>query len=364
VREGGAFAGVLPSIAQGFRVVRPAHQARTCDSRSKGRERTQHAPRRTPGVRPVTDFLAYLALGTQAMLVVTVVLFTLSGVDDLVIDVYYFFRQLWVLLYVRPRWPRLREEQLLGAVEQPIAIVVPAWQESPVIGKMIDNTVRTLRYSKYRIFVGTYPNDPDTQLEVERARERYENVERIVCPKDGPTNKADCLNWIIQGIRHHEHQTGTRFAIFVMHDAEDIVHPLSLKLFNYLMPRFAMIQIPVFSLPRHWWEFTAGVYMDEFAELHGKDILVRESIAGQVPSAGVGTCFSRRAVLALLADGDGVAFDVQSLTEDYDIGLRLRAKGMKEIFVRFPVVKDAALTGRPVMARGCPWENLHCAAYF
>ncbi|XNN29533.1 hypothetical protein ACLK2F_03365 [Escherichia coli] len=41
---------------------------------------------------------------------------------------------------------------------------------------------------------------------------------------------------------------------------------------------------------------------------------MREALAGQVPSAGVGTCFSRRAVTALLADGDGIAFDVQSLT--------------------------------------------------
>jgi adsorption protein B len=35
--------------------------------------------------------------------------------------------------------------------------------------------------------------------------------------------------------------------------------------------------------------------------------------------------------------GDGVAFDTQSLTEDYDIGFRLKQLGMREIFVRFPV---------------------------
>lgn len=288
----------------------------------------------------MTDFLAWLGLGTQTMLVITVVLFTLSGLDDLLIDVYYVCRQLYVLLYVRPRFPRLKEEQLLGAVEQQIAIVVPAWQESAVIGKMIDNTVRTLRYSKYTIFVGTYPNDPDTQLEVERARERFQNVERIVCPKDGPTNKADCLNWIIQGIRHHEQRTGTRFAIFVMHDAEDIVHPLSLKLFNYLMPRFAMIQIPVFSLPRRWNEFTAGVYMDEFAELHSKDLIVRERLARNVPSAGVGTGFSHEAVEALGMANENQLFSLDSLTEDYDFGFRLRAVGLPSIFVRFPFERE------------------------
>src|SRR5205814_5731933 len=98
-------------------------------------------------------------------------------------------------------------------------------------------------------------------------------------------------------------------------------------------------QLPVYPFERQWSDFTSSHYMDEFAELHGKDILVREALAGQVPSAGVGTCFSRRAVLALLADGDGTAFDGQSLTEDYDIGFRLKAKGMSEIFVRFPVLK-------------------------
>ncbi len=108
--------------------------------------------------------------------------------------------------------------------------------------------------------------------------------------------------------------------------------------------------------------------MDEFAELHGKDILVREALAGQVPSAGVGTCFSRRAVMALLADGDGIAFDVQSLTEDYDIGFRLRAKGMTEIFVRFPVVEDAtarrtAPVRRSARARAKPASSAFASTF-
>lgn len=100
----------------------------------------------------------------------------------------------------------------------------------------------------------------------------------------------------------------------------------------------------MYPFEREWTHFTSMTYIDEFSELHGKDVPVREALAGQVPSAGVGTCFSRRAVTALLADGDGIAFDVQSLTEDYDIGFRLKEKGMTEIFVRFPVVDEAKET--------------------
>src|SRR6185295_10320008 len=113
-----------------------------------------------------------------------------------------------------------------------------------------------------------------------------------------------------------------------------------------------LIQLPVYPFARRWFDFTSAHYMDEFAELHGKDILVREAMAGQVPSAGVGSCFSRRAVMALLADGDGLAFDVQSLTEDYDIGFRLKAKGMSEIFVRFPVIKDGETAQRLPLSFG------------
>ncbi len=80
----------------------------------------------------------------------------------------------------------------------------------------------------------------------------------------------------------------------------------------------------------------------------------RRALTGQVPSAGVGTCFSRRAISALLEDGDGIAFDVQSLTEDYDIGFRLKQKGMKCIFARYSIT-DPALAlkheWRPGMSR-------------
>src|SRR5262249_7932404 len=93
---------------------------------------------------------------------------------------------------------------------------------------------------------------------------------------------------------------------------------------------------------------------------HGKDILVREALAGQVPSAGVGTCFSRRAVTALLRDGDGIAFDVQSLTEDYDIGFRLRSKGMTEIFVRFPVLKERDVLRRLPVGKSPSDANVIC----
>ena len=126
-----------------------------------------------------------------------------------------------------------------------------------------------------------------------------------------------------------------RFAGFILHDSEDVISPLELRLFNHLVARKDLIQLPVYPLPGHWYQFTRSHYLDEFAETHGKDVIVREALIGQVPSAGVGTCFSRRAIQLLQEEGDGVVFDTKSLTEDYDIGFRLAAHGLHGVFVRF-----------------------------
>ena len=279
----------------------------------------------------------YVSLEWVAAFVAVVIL--ISSLDDLFIDAYYWSREVIRALTVNRtyRHKRLTAEHLLAVPEQPIAIMVPAWMEANVISVMLDTMVNALEYRNYHIFVGTYPNDPDTIAEVERMRRRFKQLQRVEVPHPGPTCKADCLNWVVQAIFLFEQKHGIEFAGAVLHDCEDVIHPHELHLFNYLVPRKDLVQIPVMSLEREWFELVAGTYMDEFAEWHGKDLPVRESLSGMVPSAGVGTCFSRKALLALCADTANQPFNTESLTEDYDIGLRLTKMNMRSIFVRYPV---------------------------
>lgn len=281
----------------------------------------------------IADYYALL----EQIAVVVMVLIVISSLDDLFIDAWYWIRQIYRRFTVQRKYRRLTTRQLTEKTEQPMAIMVPAWLEYDVIAAMIENMVSTLTYRNYVLFVGTYVNDTATIDEVERMRRRYPHLHRVEVPHDGPTCKADCLNWVIQAIFLHEKEKHTTFAGVVLHDSEDVLHPLEMHLFNYLLPRKDMIQLPVASLEREWFELVAGTYMDEFAEWHAKDLVVRENLTGMVPSAGVGTCFSRRALLALAAETHNQPFNTDSLTEDYDVGTRLARMGMSSIFVRFPV---------------------------
>lgn len=277
----------------------------------------------------------YSVLEVATIVVGSIIL--ISSLDDLIIDLWYWARRLYRKFTAERRYRPLTEQQLIERDEQLLAIMVPAWLEYDVIAPMIENMVSTLDYQNYVVFVGTYVNDQRTIDEVERMRRRYKQLHRVEVPHAGPTCKADCLNWVIQAIFLYEQTQSISFAGVVLHDSEDVLHPLELRLFNYLLPRKDMIQLPVVSLERNWYEWVAGTYMDEFAEWHGKDLVVRESMTDSVPSAGVGTCFSRRALQVLADENQNMPFNTESLTEDYDVGARLYRYGMTSIFVRFPV---------------------------
>ncbi|VVE27342.1 bacteriophage N4 adsorption protein B [Pandoraea capi] len=265
------------------------------------------------------------------------VIILLSSADDLFVDLWYWVRQVYRSLFIRRRYTPLQASQLREVREQPLAIMVPAWLEYDVIAAMLESMVGTLEYKNYMIFVGTYKNDDKTKTEVERMRRRYRQLVHVGVPHDGPTCKADCLNWIVQAIFKQNQLQPEPFAGVILHDGEDVLHPLELKYYNYLLPRIDFIQLPVTSLEREWYELVAGTYMDEFAEWHTKDLVVRESMSKMVPSAGVGTCFSRKALEELAAETSNQPFNTDTLTEDYDIGARLARKGMKQIFGKFPV---------------------------
>ncbi len=308
----------------------------------------------------VLELTAVILVVAQILLGLSGIVFFLSGIDDLFIDLNFLIRVSFRKLFVLPKHKRLSTEELRAAPERPIAIMVPAWDESAVIRQMLQNTLRTLEYSNYHVFVGTYPNDPDTQREVDAICESFPNVHRTVCPKNGPTNKADCLNWIYQGIRLYEKSNGLTFEVFVMDDCEDIVHPLGLKLFNWLIPRMDMVQLPVFPLETKWWDFISGHYIDEFAENHTKDLWVRERLTGGIPAAGVGCAFSRSAIERVARERENQLFSIDSLTEDYEFGLRLRTYTLKGIFVR----QRLGAAGRKGMRKSRAAEIVSIREYF
>jgi adsorption protein B len=161
----------------------------------------------------------------------------------------------------------------------------------------------------------------------------------VRCPRAGPTSKADCLNQLWAALCRHETRVGKTFAAVVLHDAEDVVHADELWVYAALIPRLAMVQLPVRPLADAGSRWVSGHYLDEFAEAHAKDLVVREALGAAVPSAGVATGICR-AMLGRIAARRALAgqsegpFDAASLTEDYELGHRVKAEGGRAALVR------------------------------
>ncbi len=254
----------------------------------------------------------------------------ISGLDDLI--------PLAILLNHRLR--RKRSPNPPDSPEIPeskIAIFVPCWKESGVIGNMVRHNLPAIRYRNFDIFLGAYPNDEATVAVAEQLSQTFATVHAAVCPHPGPTSKADCLNSIYRSMQAFEGEHNVRFTTVVLHDAEDIIHPDALSLINRERLSYDMVQVPVLPLPTPFMELTHGVYCDEFAEFQTIDMHARQFSRSFLPSNGVGTGFARE-ILDRLARERGQVFDAESLTEDYEIGVYIHDKGYRQLFA--PIKKS------------------------
>lgn len=249
------------------------------------------------------------------------------GLDDLFVDFVYWRNRL--------NGKKLSYDELnrvKNLPEKKIAIMIAAWKEYEVLESMINGNISHIEYSNYDFFLGVYPNDTQTLLKAQELSHKFSNVHLVVNSKSGPTSKGQMLNELVSGILKYEDNNRARFNLFVIHDAEDIIHPLSLKLINYEAENFDFIQIPIFSLPLPVNSLVGGVYIDEFAELHTKDILVRKYFKLPVPSAGVGTALSRRLIHTVQINNKGNILNPKSVTEDYELGVSLNRYNLRSTF--------------------------------
>ena len=268
----------------------------------------------------MSTFLLALAL----LVVVGITLFTL---DDLFVDGVALWRRL------RPRLLSGAELALMKRLPQKkIAILVANWKEEDVLEYMIRGNVQNIEYQNYSFFLGVYPNDLPTWEAARKLETLFPNVYVVVNSRPGPTSKGQLLNEMVRQIFVSESITGMRHDLFMLHDSEDLIHPLSFQLINLEAEAADFVQVPVFSLPTPKRQLVAGVYMDEFAESHTKEMLVRASLGAAIPSAGVGTAISRKLVQALMEVQDGSLLNEDCLTEDYQLGLLSARLGFKSTF--------------------------------
>jgi adsorption protein B len=250
--------------------------------------------------------------------------FAVLGASDLAVDL------LWAFVALTGATP----PPPLPPADRRLALFVPAWDEAAVIAPMLRTTLAAYEGVDMRLYLGCYPNDPATAAAasvLEDARLRI-----VVAGEAGPTTKADCLNTLWRSLLADEAAGERRADAVVLHDAEDVVHPGEPALFLRHVGAADLVQLPVLPLVDPGSRLVAGHYADEFAQAHGKELVVRQWLGAGLPCAGVGCAFSRRSLDALAAAAGGLPFDADSLTEDYELGLRIAEAGGRALFLRAP----------------------------
>jgi len=282
--------------------------------------------------------------------------FMIGLLDELAVDL------CWLWLRLTGRVPTHHLPAGFGgaALAGRAAVLIPTWQEAPVIGATLRHALAAWPQTELRIYVGVYRNDPATMAAVIAAAGNDVRVRLVVHDRAGPTTKADCLNRLYAALGADEARGGWQFRSVLLHDAEDMVHPAALQAIDHALEQVDFVQIPVRPelVPHSRW--IASHYADEFAEAHAKMMVVRSALHAAIPAAGVGCGFARAALGALAVqrqrEGEGGPFAAECLTEDYELGLLLSQQGRGSQFLR---LRDAA--GALVATRSCFPDQLDTA---
>lgn len=290
--------------------------------------------------------LGWLHLVERELLLFALFWFILGMIDELVVDATW----LWLRLTRRVATPRLARQDVAPALRGTWAVFIPAWHEAEVIAATITHMLRVWPQEGCRLYVGCYRNDRATIAAAMAGALGDPRLRVVIHDRDGPTTKADCLNRLYAALVADELRLGRRFRGLVMHDAEDMVHPLGLAVIDRAIDEADFVQLPVRPEPHPAAPWIAGHYCDEFAESHAKAMVVRDALGAALPGAGVGCGLSRSMLdyLALVRMNEGAAgpFAAECLTEDYELGLLVARGGGRSRFLR---LRDA--DGRLIATR-------------
>ena len=280
--------------------------------------------------------LEWLALVEHELLLFAAVFFLIGALDELAMDLAW----IWLRITGRTKSRRIeRSEVREAALAGPAAVLIPTWLEAQIIEFTVAHALAAWPQREMRLYVGCYANDPATLEAVMRGSRGDPRVRLVVHGRQGPTTKADCLNRLYAAIEADEARGGRDFRMVVLHDAEDMVDPAALGLLDRAIGpetgRADFVQLPVLPEPQRYSRWVGSHYCEEFAEAHGKSMVVGGALGAALPGAGGGGGVGRTMLGRLAGMGPGRGpFSVESLTEDYELGLRIKAAGGRSSFLR------------------------------
>ena len=234
---------------------------------------------------PSWTSLELLALVEHELLLFSAVFFLIGALDEFAVDVVWG----WLRLTGRVKTGRIERSEVRGKpLTGPAAVFIPAWHEDRVIAFTIAHALAAWPQPGLRLYVGCYRNDAATIAAAQRGADGDPRTRLVILERDGPTTKADCLNWLYAAMERDERRCGREFRFVALHDAEDLVDPAALGLLDRAVGEADFVQLPVLPEPQCQSRLIGSHYCEEFAEAHGKLMVVRGALAAGLPAAGVG----------------------------------------------------------------------------
>ena len=295
--------------------------------------------------------------------------FLLLGASDLAVDL------IWIGLRLTGRAGGAAGPCLGADGRAGWPIFIPAWDEAAVIGRDAGARPRRVRRGRLRPLCRLLSQRPGDDRR--GARRRVDpGCGSVIGPAPGPTSKADCLNRIWERMIEDEAAGGDPVQGGGASRRRGRRPFGGARLFDALIERYDLVQLPVRAADRPAIAVRRpAIISTSSARRTARSWWSARRSARACPRPGSAArsaaTRSRRS-----RPRRGAPFDPDSLTEDYELGLRLQAMGRRAAFVRttrsdgrrvvatreyFPATLDAAVAQKARWMTGIAlagWDRL------
>src|SRR6266700_6745224 len=114
-----------------------------------------------------------IAVYVDTAIIILTIGYLCLNIDDVVLDVFFYARGIHQKMrrlgrkYSAGNNQEIYDRAFEKIAEARIAVFIPCWHEAEVVEHMLSLAMKRIAYKRYEIFVGVYPNDPETQAKVD-----------------------------------------------------------------------------------------------------------------------------------------------------------------------------------------------------
>ena len=247
--------------------------------------------------------------------------------DLFCLDIFYWLLQLGRLF--SRNTDLLSYENLTAIPEKKLAVIISCWRQFDLIETMLKHNIYSIDYENYDFFVVAHTNDLETILAIKTTARSLPHIQVVINPVPGPQNHASNFNAAYQHIQNYVKETQQPYAAYIIHYANEVIHPQAFKLYNSILATESVVQLPINYVKTYPETKLSKLFYYLRGEALSKDLPTLARLSSLLPINYGGIAYRHDALQRLAEQLNNKPFQAYARKNSFDPAIAVKNAGLR-----------------------------------